>query len=483
MSDESRLVAVPSLRKVTPGAKVTYKLEPTSSQSRPLQGLSCQWTCMNDQTNASFFRVKTVFGPHGTEWRDAQWSFAGHHKIVCRTKRGGETVDFTYEQEVVPIADVLSEGHDLPLGQSDAAATLDSATRYVEIVKQIAKDYPPEPGPVLTRYKDQLAQQEQYRDRLRERLVSTTGQRRYEIKAAHFSAEKQVWKPINVFVAKSGADWVIVDWSNPTTRNLTGEYRGKGATPEQAIRAALKDWDEDNRYADGAIQYEIAGIPDVGVIKGSFATDGSSYWDSVSNFFAWLGMGTALAASLVLFLVPVPGPQAVSALIWTSIFSSTAAATINIGQRANEGFSSWSANAFDILTIVGNMFGAAGVLWSRGAQLTLQTGRGVMRAILIGQVSTDGVQGVLIAADHYDEFARIRSDPSLTPTEKANKILQLAGSLAVNGALIYISVKGTKSDLDNLNLKPKHFEGPTPAEELKKLADPNASLDLTQKKP
>jgi hypothetical protein len=64
-----------------------------------------------------------------------------------------------------------------------------------------------------------------------------------------------------------------------------------------------------------------------------------------------------------------------------------------------------------------------------------------------------------------------------------DRILELCRSLALNGLLVYINVKGTKADLDNLNLKPKHSAGAAPADTLKRLGDPNEHLDLTQKKP
>lgn len=474
-------MATPSRRVVSPGAKVTYRLEPTSKSSRSLERVFCLWFCVNDPESVTFFRPRQVSGPMGSvEWADAEWEFEGRHRIVCRTVRGEEKVDFTYDQEVAPLDAVLAMGPTLPQAAQDPEAALDGATRFTALVAQIAKQFPPAPGAVRERHEQQLAGLEEYRDKLRERLASTAGARRYPVLASHFAIEGQQRQSLNVFVAKVGSEWVLVDWTNPAVRGLTGEYRGSGDTAAEAIRDALSEWDSDNRYPDGMIEYEIRGVPQVPALEGRFETDGSSFWDSVSSFFTWVGIGAAATAAAIMFLSPVPGPQAVSVLIWTSIFSSTAAATINISQRAAEGFSSWKANAFDVLSIVGNMFGAAGVLWTRGAQLTLQTSRGVLKTVLIGQVATDGVQGVLIAADHVAAFEDIRKDPKLTPREKAQRLLELARSLSVNGLLIYINVKGTKADLDNLNLRPQHVEGQSPAERLRQLADPNASIDMTK---
>jgi len=179
-------------------------------------------------------------------------------------------------------------------------------------------------------------------------------------------------------------------------------------------------------------------------------------------------------------LAPVPGSQLASAAIWTSIFSSTAAAVINIGMRVDEGFSSFRANAFDVLTIVGNLFGVGGIVWSRGANVLVQTERGLLKAAIIGRVSTDAVQGVLLGADFVDEFIAIQNDRKLLPGERSQRLIALFRNAALSGVLLYISVKGTKNDLANLNVKGSNVGATTPAERLAALGDPKSPLiDLT----
>jgi hypothetical protein len=483
LSDDYRIVAVPSLRVVSPGAKITYRLERRNPSAKAVDRLSCMWFCVNDPAGVAWYEPKRIGGPFGpAEWRDAEWEFTGRHRIVCHVNDGDTKTDFVYDQEVAALPAVLAMGPTLPLETRDPDAALDGASRKVDLIIALAKDQPPSEA-LRERHEDQLAEIEQYRDKLSERLRVTRGARRYPVRAQHFSIEAQKWLTVDVFAAEAGGKWWLVDWTNAAVRNLTGEYDGSGATPEAALRDALETWDEDNRYPDGIMRYEIANVPGVPTISGSFETDGSSFWDSIASFFTWVGIGAAATAAAIMFLSPVPGPQALSVAIWASIFSSTAAATINIGQRAAEGFSSWRANAFDVLTIVSNMFGVAGVLWARGAQVTAQLGPNILKAVLIGQVTTDGVQGVLIGVEHISEMDGIRKNPSLTPKEKVDRILELCRSLALNGLLVYINVKGTKADLDNLNLKPKHIDGESPAEALKRLGDPNEHIDLTQKKP
>ncbi|WP_394830826.1 ADP-ribosyltransferase domain-containing protein [Pendulispora rubella] len=229
-----------------------------------------------------------------------------------------------------------------------------------------------------------------------------------------------------------------------------------------------------------SLRIRIPDLPDVGSnIERHFGTDGGSFWDSVSAFFTYAGFAAAIVAGVVTAVAPVPGSQVVSAAIWISIFSSSAAATINIGQRYQEGFNSWRADAFDALSIVGNLFGAAGVLWSRGATVTMQVGGRIVTRVLMAQFATDGLQGLLFTVESYEEYARIKADPDLTPSEKVDKILELVRAWVLATTLTVINIKATKTDIDNLKKAPQHIPGKTPEENLKLLADPQAKVDLT----
>jgi hypothetical protein len=182
----------------------------------------------------------------------------------------------------------------------------------------------------------------------------------------------------------------------------------------------------------------------------------------------------------VTLVAPVPGSQVVSAAIWTAIFSSTAAAAINIGTRLDEGFSSWKANAFDILTIVANVFGGTGAIWSRGAGALVTRGTGVVKFALIGAVTVDGVQGVMLGFDYAAQFDAIQKDPNIPPHERTKRLVALLTTAATNALLFYVNVKGTKNDIQNLNLRGRNTGDLTPAERLRQLTDPSATVDLTK---
>lgn len=480
MSDEFSIAAEPELRTVTPGAVIQYFLSPNVSGIADSE-VQAQWFEYNDPKTVSGARPIFVRGPSGLEWPDAKWDFPGQHRIVCDVTFRGQTQRLTYHQWVVPVSDVLAQGPQLPRQEEDPAATLDGIKRLIEIIIAVAKADPPKTPEEQQKHEDSLAPMESFRDKLAQRLDSTKNFVRHPIHAEHFDASTQKNFPLRVFLSKVAfKKWLIVDWTNPVVQAATGEYSGVGASDEEAIRNAIADWNDDNRYPDGGITFTIPPLFNVPALKGQFGTDGTAEWDSIAAFFGWVGLGAAVAAGIVTLLAPVPGSQVASALIWTSIFSSTAAAAINIGVRVDEGFSSFRANAFDVLTIVGNLFGVAGLVWSRGATVIVQTERGVLKAALIGQVTTDGVQGVLLGVEAAEDFDKIQNDPKLSPTERTQQLVQLFRRAALNGALLYVSVKASATDLKNLNLRAGSVDATTPAERLKQLEDPSATVDMTQ---
>jgi hypothetical protein len=491
LSDDYKIVANPSLRHVTPGARIDYSLS-TVPGGPPLSEISSvRWFAVNDPETVSFFKFKTVLGPNGLSWVGATWSFPGHHRIVASVSRGGTTKAINYEQWVVPLGPEVASGAALslpkigpalPRSPDDPDAMLSGVRRQLEVMLKVAEKMPPIDDNAKKEFEQVLKGLEDYRDKLTERLAETNGIVKHPIAAEHFEAATQKRNKLRVYIAKVAFNkWLLVDWTNPVVRAATGVYEGFGSTDEEAIRAALDDWDSDNRYPDGAIRFKTPAVFGVPEIANQFETDGSAFWDSVSSFFGWIGLGAAVVAGVVTMLAPVPGSQVVSALIWTSIFSSSAAAVINIGTRADEGFSSWGANAFDVLTIVGNLFGATGVLWSRGANAVVKIGDKTAKFAVIGSVTTTGVQGVMLGAEFADEFDQIMADPKLAPHERTNRLVALFTRALASGALLYATVRSSKVDLENLNkAAPGGGSGSTPRDRVDKLGKPQESVDLTK---
>ena len=82
------------------------------------------------------------------------------------------------------------------------------------------------------------------------------------------------------------------------------------------------------------------------------------------------------------------------------------------------------------------------------------------------------IETVINKSEMVKETKKIMGDDKLSPNEKAQRLMQLCASLAVNGLLLYVNVKGTKADLENLKLRPQHLGGEASIEQkLKQLGD------------
>lgn len=270
--------------------------------------------------------------------------------------------------------------------------------------------------------------------------------------------------------------WVLIDWTDPLDSRLHGTYMGLGSTDANAIQAAIDKWNEKSKYPPGHIRYLVPmeigrGMDDR---LSGFEVGEKGIWARVADFLGIIGTAAAVIAALVAFMVPIPGSQVVSALIWTSVFASSAAAIINITTQDR----SWKEDALDGLTIVSNLFrvvGAGARAWARGRTLMAQDrANKVAHYAFIGQVTADSIDGVIATVDIIKDFDAVLSNTSLTPDERVQRLLQILG----RGAVQAISIKGTKDDLKNLTLP--DGSGTKAIDRLDSLKDPNAPpLDLT----
>ncbi len=487
------ITAQPELRTVTVGAKITYSLHQKFATIPNNDWYTWGYYNDNDDVteNGHGHYWKQVDVGDEADWKDHEWTKVGHFTVVCRVwyaSEGKEEFLFYHQwvedTDVALARDLLKSRKE---GLADPFKVLTHLYSYLKVLKQVAAKFPPTTAEQKADYEKTVKSYEDFRDKLAERLDKSWASKRYPINAVHIEAASQTHSKLNVFVAclsvTDGVQtWTLVDWTNPTRRDKTTELEATGATAEEAIRNLMSKWDSNgNRYYDGKISWEVAADVCGKPLSGDFTTNGRTTWDTVAAFFEWIAMGSAVVAAVATAIVP--GTQVVSAAIWTSIFSSTAAAAINIGQRHEEGFGSARADAFDVLTIVGNCVAGAGI-WARGATVVANNAEGkAIRYILIGQVATDSVQGVLIAEDHFEKYNEIMNDKTLSPQERTDRLMELFRSLAIAGTMTYISIKGTKADLENLNKGPKHLAGEefkSPAQKLEDLKDPKKVLDTTK---
>jgi hypothetical protein len=452
-----RIAASPDVRVAVPGTRVTYTLvhghKGLHSASAPYR---YQWYVLNDAVTSRLLgkpaRVEGGDGPQA----EAMARFPGNHKVICKvTPRSGRGAGlptfYEFPQTVVPEGTLAQDALQQAPAAVDPARQLELLETFLHVLREAEKQpgsaaLDPETG---RSYEQQIAA-------LRNRLASTEGAERIPIRAVHVDREKARVSPLRAFVARAQGQageqetWRLVDITNPESRRLSGEYEGTGKDAREAILAALAAWDTRNRYAPGRIQLEVgaeaAGVP----IAHTFQTDGMSFWDSISEFFSevgfWTGMG-ALAAGVVTAVVPVPGMRVVSGLIWTSILASTAATTINLAQRHAEGMSTAREDAMDVLTIAGNILAGA---WLSKARVLLngQGGTKIGTGLLIGQLGSDGAQGIVLGIEYLDQYERVMAIED--PKQRTDALMELLRSAALAGGMLFLSVRGAKKDLGHL---------------------------------
>ena len=456
-----KIVCTPELKCLTPNAKITFYAEQTNTRETSIpSGTKFKWDCHNDPSTNPWYNFDTFSGPYSRTWRDAEWDFTGNHTIVLTvTHSDGSKTKYYYTQWVDSAINVLNRHFNPRYNDSYPGPfqVLEYKKNELHLLKTIATKRPPKEN--QKKEHEKIVQTKtDYIAHLQTNLNGLRGYEGFAVDAIHIDTEKSQKSYLNLWLVNVSSRegepyWILVDWTNPAYRFATGVYKDDGDDNQEAIEDVIDEWDSGNRYPEGRIKYEFK-VPKYNInLTGSFDTDGKSFADRVSDWLGYVALGGAVVAGVATLIAPVPGSRVVSAAIWTSIFASTASATINIAQRHSEGFGNWKDDAFDGLTIVGNLFAGAGMAWKVGLTISSATRLGphMTKAVLIGQISTDSVQGVLLAYDHIDKYNSIMDDPNLTPNDRMNKLLELFRSAAITGGLTYLSIKGSKSDFDNLN--------------------------------
>lgn len=466
-----KIVAQPDLITITPDAIVSYFAQRIDGENEDIPaGTKFRWSCHNDPATRPWYEPSIFPGfSYTSHWKDAKWGFIGKHTIVLIVRHPDGSKDkYSRIQWVDTASNILGRSFD-PRANDNLPGpfeTLMHKEKEHQVLLKIAKIKPPKDERQKEKHEKTVEYNETYIGHLKGNLEGLEGREGFAVDALHLDRERSqqatllLWL-VNLSDQNDKPTWKLVDWTNPAYRFSTGVYEGSGATHQKAIEDVISNWDSDNRYPNGRIKYEFKAHSYENVcsdeytinISGEFDTDGKSFWDEVSSWLDYVALGGAVVAGVVTLVAPVPGSRVVSAAIWTSIFTSSAAAVINIAQRHDEGFGNWKDDAFDGLSIVGNLFAGAGMAWKVGATVKSAThlGAKMNKAVLIGQISSDGLQGVLLAADHLKSYNSIMEDDNLAPDERLKKLMELFRSAAIAGTLTYMSIQGARGDLSNLN--------------------------------
>jgi hypothetical protein len=460
------IVAKPAISAAVPGTLITYEVKRKRDEIfDKTPNYQFQWYVLHDpeavKNNPQ--QVPARFDLHnvGASWEDSKWTIPGNHKVICRVQINDRPpLYLEYQQTVLPSDAVVDDAFNKAQRPADPSKQLESLKTYQKTL--LTAEQQPGSNTLDPQVKEQL---QSNISAFENRLKSSQGMVRYPIKAVYLSSQDAKVIPLNVFIAQTenriGSPWAgrytwtIVDITNPGDDRTSGEYRGMGNTAPEAIQKAIQQWDSDNRYFLGIIKLEIP--PEVAgeVIRHQFPTDGSSFWDSVSQFLDTVGFvsGIASLATAVNPVISVP-------LGLISIVTSTAGASIRLTQRRAEGRTDPTADTLDLLSIAGNIL--AGV-WLRGASLqNVKLGNvNIGRGILIGQLATDSGTGVILNATYitrYQEILKLKD-----PKERTDNLVKLLQEAVLANGMLLISISSTVNDLSQTS----------------RMKNPSEAIDLT----
>jgi hypothetical protein len=513
-SIEYKLHRAPDLMTVTPGAQVRYTCEHRSGRPPTVIGgvstyrdgvrwykFRARGLLEETRGKDSSWAVPIQKGPVGEFHWDCRWQEPPGRYVVGSEISDGHGSTFCFLPQYVEAAGLVVGGSLEALlagGTGPSAAEAERAiSRQLGNLEAIEKRFPIKDRVDKQRHQEAVGKWRKTGDGLRKLLSPTDARARIAIPALHLETATQAQRPLLLFLchvddnvvgrmARKRPRWILTDWTDPTDLRFHGTYEGDGDTDEEAIRNALADWDWGNCYPEGLVTYELPAHAFGQAHRREMPTNGKSLGDEIKGVFEWVAVGGLVVAGTLLLFTPVPALAA--GALGTSLLSSTAAASISIGQRWRAGIFDWRQDAFDGLTIISNLFAGAGA-WTRGARVLMRgkSGETLTRTFIGAQIGTDLVQGVLVAEQGMQEWTDLtEGNPDLLPEERASRLLALIRNLATAGLLTYVSLRASARELENLNKKPDHLpnEGQARAsgEKLADLTNREATVDVTKPK-
>lgn len=402
------------------------------------------------------------------------WRYPGQHLVLVqiayfsddRGKSGHELAktQILFTQRVSDVETIQRRRMEVSRGKPPPhpITELEALERYLETVKAVEASYGV-PKAKEAEYRRELAKKEKYLDRMQDMFqYYRTNTILLPLRASYVSKNTSEQTELRVCLherwnldsRESRFEVTLIDWTNPLDERLRGQYTGMGATRPDAVKAAVEKWRKNCQYYHpGNV---VAEVPEFQIAirrdeqplpprRFEFDTPGKNFWDKLADFFKAIAMVLGIIATAITFITPIPGDEVVAGLIWTSVFTSTVASGISIGRRKRNGFAGDSEDVFDVLQIVGNIFTAGRVDWGRRAVLASRSFKGQFKEfMLFGDVATDYVEGFLLATEFVRDFNDILDDPTLSPSERVDKMMGFLQDKAKKSAMYTLNVMSSK---------------------------------------
>lgn len=488
-----KILAKPNLTNVIRGKIMSFSLQRINPNAPALEHIRASWICYNhiSYRNHDKYLAKPVNGPRNSlEWNEAKWSIEGQHKIVCEIKYANNT------EYVEHIQNVINAKQTVAYSSNTFEESENPFIFYKNLSEQIEWTRREEKHQQLSdedekAYQNRMDLLEKFKEKLKfllDKIPNDCRDNFISVSVKHIASfygdAESISLRVGCFCYDKEA--YLIDWTNPLERIACGVYVGKGDNEEDAIRDAINSWDNENRYPEGimkgrvmyrlkkwSIEDEVDEVDEVDEtpkveieleevivtappsIEIEFETDEKSDLDTLSDFLNTLAIAAIIVAGIVTLVAPVPGSRVVSGLIWTSMAASTTSAVINIADRHSEGFGNWRDDSLDTLTIIANAFSAgtlsAGTKWaSKALTLTNISQKQVVKITLIGQISADSLQGILMTEELALAIYSVMNNKEIPADIKLSKISALLSRGVIDGVLITVNIHGNKKNLTAL---------------------------------
>ncbi len=493
-----KILAKPNLTNVIRGKIMSFSLQRINPNAPALEHIRTSWMCFNhiSYRDHDKYLARTVYGPRNSlEWNEAKWSIEGQHKVVCEIKYANITEYAEHIQNVVNAKQTVAYSSNTFEESENPFIAYKNLSEQIEWARREEKHQQLSDEDEKA-YQNRMESLEKFKEKLKfllDKIPNDCLNNFNYVSVKHIASFYGDAESISLRVGCFfyGKEACLIDWTNPLERIACGVYFGKGDNEEEAIREAINSWNNENRYPEGIMKGRIkydpkkwpredneveeevvveeveniniedyAELPTVYVtptdfIEIEFETDGKSDLDTLSDFLNSLALAAAIVAGIVTLVAPVPGSRVVSGLIWTSMAASTTSAVINIADRHSEGFGNWRDDSLDTLTVVANAFSAgtlsAGTKWaSKALTLTNISQKQVIKITLIGQISADSLQGILMTEELALAIYSVMNNKEIPADIKLSKISALLSRGAIDGVLTTVNIHANKKNLTAL---------------------------------
>ncbi len=417
--DLYKIIRYPDMHSVTPGAIITYECSGPpvlgndtrtvhwvmyrkisdhqikqlwDHEMRPIaSGYEGRGYCHPVTGCSSYGSVKTY-----------KWDIEpGDYVVFCKIKdQNGLSIDLHFEQHLMDGKEIGIVFQQLAGQAQQNLISPDQADillqEKIDAIKAIEKEGPPLSDSQKKKHVKEMANLQEYRAKIAERLASTYGRPRFPIVAVHIDYATQEKRQLNFFLARmtevydEKAKWRLVDWTNPISRAETSESDGEGITDFDAIRDTFKFWNSwRGRYPPGKIRFEIPKEVMGEPYTEELETDGETNWDTIIKHLSTVatvggiiligvatmgaGVPTVAGAAVGAARTAAGFSHVLRALALSSAASGAGAEIINIAQRYAEGIKDTKGDAISVLGIIGSMFQMG---WVAGATITRIAGEG-----------------------------------------------------------------------------------------------------------